>query len=128
MPKARFFPLEQAGDSSFFLIGWANTNGDGNGTFDHLLHTMDPDKNLGGSNTSTHFSDPLIDRLSEDAASEFDPARREAMLQEANRRAMEQLPHIPLHYQMDIYAVSDRVQWSPRRDTQVRGIDARWKN
>jgi peptide/nickel transport system substrate-binding protein len=128
MPKARFFPLEQAGDASFFLIGWANTNGDGNGTFDHLLHTMDPDKNLGGSNTSTRFSDPEIDRLSQAAASEFDPARREALLQEANRRAMAQLPHIPLHYQMDIYAVSDRVEWSPRRDTQVRGIDARWKN
>lgn len=126
IPKARFFPLEQAGDSSFFLIGWANTNGDGTGTFDHLLHTMAPELNLGGSNTSTAYSNAEIDRISEAAASEFDPDKREAMLQEANRIAMEELPHIPLHFQMDIHAVSDRVVWSPRRDTQVRGFDVRW--
>lgn len=127
MPKARFFPLEQAGNSSFFLIGWANTNGDGTGTFDHLLHTMEPEKNLGGSNSSTAYSNAEIDRISEAAASEFDPEKREAMLQKANRIAMEELPHIPLHFQMDIHAVSDRVAWSPRRDTQVRGFTVRWK-
>lgn len=127
IPKARFFPLEQAGDSSFFLIGWANTNGDGTGSFDHLLHSMDPEKNLGGSNTSTAYSNPEIDRISEAAASEFDPEKRNAMLQEANRIAMEELPHIPLHFQMDIHAVSDRVDWSPRRDTQVRGFTVSWK-
>lgn len=127
IPKARFFPLEQAGNSSFFLIGWSNTNGDGTGTFDHLLHTMEPEKNLGGSNVSTAYSNAEIDRLSEAAASEFDPEEREAMLQRANRIAMEELPHVPLHFQMDIHAVSDRVEWSPRRDTQVRGINVRWK-
>ena len=49
-------------------------------------------------------------------------------LQEANRIAMEDLPHIPLHFQTDIYAVSDRIEWQPRRDTQVRGVDIRLKN
>jgi peptide/nickel transport system substrate-binding protein len=127
IPKARFFPLEQAGDSSFFLIGWANTNGDGTGTFDHLLHTLDPAKNLGGSNTSTFYSNARIDQISEDAASEFDPVKRNEMLQDANRIAMAELPHIPLHYQMDIHAISDRVDWTPRRDTQVRGVNTRWK-
>lgn len=127
IPKARFFPLEQAGDSSFFLLGWANTNGDGAGTFDHLLHTPAPDKNLGGSNTSTVYTNAELDRITEAAASEFDPEKRNTMLQQANRIAMKDLPHIPLHFQMDLYAVSDRVRWSPRRDTQVRGIDAAWK-
>ncbi len=125
-PKARFFPDEEAGEFSFFLIGWTNPNGDGYGTFDHLLHTLDPATNLGGANTSTHYTNAELDRLAEAASAEFDAGRREALLRQAVRIAMADLPHIPLHYQMDVYAVSDRIRWSPRRDTQLRGIDIGW--
>lgn len=128
MPKARFFPEEEEGNFSFFLIGWTNPNGDGYGTFDHLLHTMDAEKNLGGANTSTNYSNPEVDRLTEAAAAEFDPAKREQLLQEAVRIVMLDLPHIPLHFQTDIYAISNRVEWRPRRDVQMRGIDMKWKN
>lgn len=128
VPKARFFPLEQAGDSSFFLIGWSNTNGDGNGTFDHLLHTSDREKNVGGSNTSTVYSNPEVDRLAEAAWSEFDPEKRSELLRQATRLVIHDLPHIPLHYQMDLYAVSDRIEWAPRHDTQVRGNRVAWKD
>lgn len=126
-PKQRFFSEERDGAYSFFLIGWANTNGDGNGTFDHLLHTSDPAKNLGASNTSTVYSNPKVDALSDAAAAEFDIEKRRKLLQEAVKLVMDDLPHIPLHYQMDIYAVSDKVNWTPRSDTQVRGSDVTWK-
>lgn len=124
-PKARFFSDEKQGNCSFFLIGWANTNGDGAGTFEHLLHTISPASSMGDSNTSTNYSNPQVDKLCERASGEFDPARRNALLQEANRLVVHDLPHIPLHFQMDIYAVSERVEWTPRRDTQVRGVDVR---
>ena len=127
MPKARFFPEEEQGNFSFFLIGWTNPNGDGYGTFDNLLHSIAPEKNLGNSNFSTNYNNTEVDRLTEAAASEFDPAEREGLLQDAVRLAMHDLPHIPLHYQMDIYAVSEGVLWNPRRDTQIRGIEVRWK-
>jgi peptide/nickel transport system substrate-binding protein len=126
LPKSRFFAEDEQGNNTFFLIGWADTNGDGAGTFDHLLHTPDAVHGYGEANTSTHYSNPAVDRLDEQASREFDPVRRAALLQQANRLVMQDLPHIPLHYQLDIYAVSDRVQWSPRRDTQVRGVDVRW--
>ena len=125
-PKARFFPEDEKGNFSFFLIGWTNPNGDGYGTFDNLLHTIDPEKNLGNSNFSTNYSNAEVDRLTEAAASEFDPAARDELLSEAVRLTMADLPHIPLHYQMDIYAISDEVQWTPRRDTQVRGDEVGW--
>ncbi|HOE95278.1 MAG TPA: ABC transporter substrate-binding protein [Candidatus Sumerlaeota bacterium] len=125
VPKARFFSEEQQGNCSFFLIGWSNTNGDGQGTFDHLLHTPDPENNLGVANASTNYSNPRLDEICRQATVEFDPARREALLREANRLAIADLPHIPLHLQMDIYAIADRLDWTPRRDTQVRGVDIR---
>lgn len=128
VPKARFFSMEEQAECSFFLIGWANTNGDGSHTFDHLLHTADPERNLGVANSSTNYSNPQLDELTEEASREFDPAERELLLQQAHRLAMEDLPHIPLHFQMDIYAVSDRLEWRPRRDTEVRGIDIRLRD
>lgn len=122
-PKSSFFADEQNGLLSFFLIGWTNPNGDGYGTFDHLLHTVDQEKRLGMANLCTRYSNPELDRLTEAAASEFDPEKRTQLLESAVRIAMRDLPHIPLHYQMDIYAISDKLDWTPRRDTQVRGID-----
>jgi peptide/nickel transport system substrate-binding protein len=126
-PKAVFFTQEEKAECSFFLMGWANTNGDGAATFDHLLHTPAPGGGYGESNNSTQYANPELDRLDEAASQEFDPAKRSGILQQANRLAMRDLVHIPLHFQMDIYAVSDRVEWSPRRDTQVRGTDLKIK-
>lgn len=127
IPKSRFFPEEQTGKSSFFLLGWTNGNGDGIGTFDHLLHTPDDEKNLGHSNLSSLYSNPALDRLIEASASEFDHDRRVEMIRAMTRIAMQDLPHIPLHFQMDIYAVSDSLDWTPRSDTQIRALSARWK-
>lgn len=127
LPKAIFFTQEERNECSFFLIGWANTNGDGAGTFDHLLHTLTPGGAYGVANNSTQYSNPELDKLSEAAAREFDPQKRNELLKQANRLAMRDLVHIPLHFQMDIYAVSDRIEWSPRMETQVRGVDVKWK-
>ena len=77
------------------------------------------------ANASTNYSNPRLDEICRQATVEFDPARREALLREANRLAIADLPHIPLHLQMDIYAIADRLDWTPRRDTQVRGVDIR---
>ncbi|MEN6625961.1 MAG: ABC transporter substrate-binding protein [Candidatus Sumerlaeia bacterium] len=127
LPKAQFFDIERAGRCSFFLSGWSNTNGDGAATFDHLLHTPNKEAGLGGANHSTNYSNPELDKLADAAATEFDPAARARDLERANRIAMEDLPHIPLHFQMDLYAVSDRVAWTPRRETQIRGVEVKWK-
>lgn len=124
-PKARFFSEEEQGRCSFFLLGWSNTNGDGAATFEHLLHTRASDGARGVRNTCTHYSNPRLDRLTRQAAREFDAGRRAELLRQAHRIAMRDLVHIPLHIQMDLYAVSDRVRWMPRRDTQVRGLDIR---
>lgn len=126
-PKSRFFAEEIAGNCSFFLLGWTNANGDGIGTFDHLLRTFDPVRGFGASNRSTNYSNAGLDAACEASSSEFDPAKRNALIQRANRIATEDFVHIPLHFQMDIYAVSDKLDFKPRRDTHVHGRDLKWK-
>jgi len=85
----------------------------------------DPAHGLGGANTSTNYSNKRIDEIVGQAAGQFDRAKRLALLQEANRVAMTDLPQIPLHYQMDVYAVRKTLDWFPRRDAQARGWDMR---
>jgi peptide/nickel transport system substrate-binding protein len=125
-PKAQFFADEEKGNCSFFLIGWANTNGDGFGTFDHLLHTPDATRRLGVANTSVGYSSKQVDALCEQAAQEFDHAKRVALLEEAHRLALNDLPHIPLHIQSDIYAISSRLAYTPRRDNHIHCVDFKW--
>ncbi len=126
LPKAQYSGLENKGNCSFFLSGWSNTNGDGAPTFERLLHTPNEAGTVGGGNHSTNYSNPDVDRLADAAAAEFDPKARARDLEQAARIAMDDLPHIPLHFQMDLYAISDRIDWKPRRETQVRGIDVKW--
>lgn len=126
-PKAIFFEDEQQGRCSFFLIGWTNPNGDASGTFEYLLHTRQPERGLGVSNYSSHYSNPELDALTEQAMRTLDRAERERILQRAMRLAMEDLPHIPLHFQVDLYGVSERLEWSPRADTRLRGADMRFR-
>lgn len=126
-PKAKFFQDEEDGKSSFYLIGWANNNGDGCATFEYLLHTRDDAKNLGSANNSTYYSNPELDRLTELASHTLDPDTRVRYLQEAVAIAMHDLVHIPLHYQYDLYGISRDVVWTPRRDTRIMCHDVRWR-
>jgi peptide/nickel transport system substrate-binding protein len=126
-PKTIFFEDEQQGRCSFFLIGWTNPNGDSSGTFEYLLHTRQPERGLGVSNYSSHYSNPELDALTEEAMHTTDRAERERVLQHAMRVAMEDLPHIPLHFQVDLYGASDQLEWTPRADTRLRAFDMRFR-
>ena len=126
-PKARFFQDEEEGKCSFHLVGWANNNGDGCGSLEYLLHTRDDANNLGTANSSIFYSNPELDRLTELAAQTLDPEQREQYLQGAVAVAMQDLVHIPLHYQYDLYGISRKVVWTPRRDTRIVCYDIRWQ-
>jgi peptide/nickel transport system substrate-binding protein len=126
-PKAKFFQDEEEGKCSFYLIGWANNNGDGCATFEYLLHTRDDEKNLGSANNSTYYSNPELDRLTELAAHTLDLEQRNRYLEDAVAVAMHDLVHIPLHYQHDLYGISREVLWTPRRDTRISCYDVAWR-
>jgi peptide/nickel transport system substrate-binding protein len=125
-PKTIFFEDENQGRCSFFLIGWANSNGDASGTFEFLLHTPDPVRQVGGANDSTAYSNPELDRLIDEAARTVDRDAREELLHRAMRVAVEDLPHIPLHYQVDLYGMSRDLEWYPRQDRRLRAFEMKW--
>ncbi|GIX22622.1 MAG: ABC transporter permease [Gammaproteobacteria bacterium] len=61
-------------------------------------------------NNHSGWSDPRFDALLEQSNRERDRARRYALLQEAERLAMEAMPVIPIYYYSNVQLVSERVQ------------------
>lgn len=117
-PKSIFFPEVQEGKHDFYLIGWLDGAFDMGRTYFNLLHSLDKEKGYGTWN-GTRYSDPTIDLLLESTADIVDPEKREQVLQDLNRIAMEdKIAWIPLHYQEDIYAIQKGkgIQFKPRAD------------
>ena len=123
IPKASFFPKANDTDSSFNLIGWACSDGDGSAFLDGCVHTYDQDKGYGRYNGG-RYSNPEVDALIEKSATVLDAEEREKLLIEAMHLALlEEQNIIPLHYQVDLYAVDNKVMMEPRADNYLYFYD-----
>ncbi len=67
------------------------------------------------------YSDSVLDDQIISSASILDRADREKALQAANRKAVEDMAYIPLHYQQDVYAIAkaSKVKFTPRPDRWI---------
>ena len=115
MPSNVFFSRAGKREFSAFLIGFGHSTGDAWLGLSQVLETYNGES-AGGLNRG-RYSSPEFDRLMEEARPILDPARRTALLQQAQRVALQQDAAIlPLH-------VPDNV-WAHRADlTYEGGID-----
>ncbi|HIP61709.1 MAG TPA: ABC transporter substrate-binding protein [Sulfurovum sp.] len=122
-PKSTFFKAVRQRELSFFLIGWASSDGDASSVLDGVGHSTDNDKGYGRYNKGG-FGNAKADELIEKSAGMMDPAERLKALQEAQRIIMvEEQGFIPLHYQVDIYASSKNIKFTPRTDSRIWVFD-----
>jgi peptide/nickel transport system substrate-binding protein len=127
IPKASFFPKANDTDSSFNLIGWACNDGDGSSFLDANVHTYDQAAGYGRYNGG-RYSNPKADALIEESAGVLDTAKREKILQEVMHIALlENQNIIPLHFQVDLYANSEKLNFEPRADTYLYFFDMNFK-
>jgi peptide/nickel transport system substrate-binding protein len=80
-----------------------------------LFYTRDKKEGYGQVNR-TSYSNPEVDALVDKADATPDVAERDAILQEATKLLMADIPMIPVHYEQDIYGVRDGVNLIPRTD------------
>lgn len=119
-PKSIFFDELSKNKHAFYLIGWMDGSYDFGRSAQMLLHTVDPDKGMGPYNGAL-YSNPDLDQEIIDSAAILDRAEREKALQKINRRSVEDVAWIPLHYQQDIYAMlkSSGLKFTPRPDRWI---------
>ncbi|MEA3544087.1 MAG: ABC transporter substrate-binding protein [Thermodesulfobacteriota bacterium] len=121
MPKASFFPKVNSSppDSSFNLIGWANSDGDASSYLDACVHTTDKEKGYGRYNGG-RYSNPEVDRLIEESDVMIDQVKRLELMKKAQKIALHEDQNIiPLHYQVDLYAFNDKITFKPRIDSHL---------
>ncbi|MFP4309740.1 MAG: ABC transporter substrate-binding protein [Desulfococcaceae bacterium] len=119
-PKSVFFDELSDYKHRFYLIGWFDGSFDFGRSAEKLLHTPNPDKGMGVYNGAL-YSNPEIDAAIIASSSIVDLEEREKALQEINRKSVEDVAWIPLHYQQDLYAVikGKDIQFTPRSDQWI---------
>ena len=101
-----------------YLLGWGNTSFDADFTIAPLMRTG---KLLG------NVSFPRLDELIDQGISTMDPKKRQKIYSEASQVIHEEVPWAWTYQQMDIYGVSERLNWKARTDERLAVFDMSFK-
>ncbi len=115
LPWGDLYQKIQSGSSAVYRMGIACSYGDAS----EVLNDLHSGRGRRGAGRSNGYRNAALDRLIEAADREFDPARRQAMLQQAMRLAMADLPVIPLYLRQDCYGLRRGLEWRPRTDGMI---------
>ena len=100
-PKSKFFAKVMVSggyDTSFFLFGWSPNTYDAHNVLFNLLSCRDRERNAGRMNIGG-YCNPRVDELTQSVQIESDPARRQAMLDEAFTITKGEVAYLPIHEQ-----------------------------
>ena len=92
------------------ILGWGGATFDADGTFFPLLRTKQ---------VLSHFSDASLDSLIDQGRSVMGQEKRQKIYSEACKIFQEEVPWAFVYQQVDIYGVSERVEWKARGDEKI---------
>jgi peptide/nickel transport system substrate-binding protein len=127
MPFTTFVARAGRQELSAFLVGWGSATGEASSPLRSLVATFDREKGFGASNRG-RYSNPVLDRLLEQALATVDDEKRETLLQHATRIAMEDVAIIPIHIQKNTWAMKRNLRHDARADELTRAMDVRPSN
>jgi peptide/nickel transport system substrate-binding protein len=111
-------------DFSAFLLGWGTATAEGTNPLRAQIATWNPDRGMGTANRG-RYSNPEVDALIDQALQTMDDGTREKIIQQATRKAMDDVPVIMLHLQKNIWAVRKGLTYEPRVDEETRAMSVR---
>ena len=114
-PKAQFFVklLGPKYDTDFYLLGWTPSTYDAHNALYTLLGSRGNGRgevNYGG------YANPALDTLIDRIGVETDQAKRTAMIAEAAAILKQDIPVIPLHQQVIVWAAKDNIDLAQPAD------------
>ncbi|GIX10015.1 MAG: ABC transporter substrate-binding protein [Elioraea sp.] len=124
MPWTTFIARAGRQEFSAFLVGWGSSTGEASSPLRSLVATFNREKGFGASNRG-RYSNPELDRLLEQALATVDDEKREKLLQDATRVAMEDVAIIPIHIQKNVWAMKRGLRHDARADELTRAMDVR---
>ncbi len=127
MPKNVFFPRGSKLEFSFMLVGWGAGSGEPSSPLGSLLHTYDKAKGFGSSNRG-RFSNAELDAALEEALATVDRKKHGELLIKATEIGINNLGIIPLHFQVNTWAVRKGLTYEARTDEQTLAVGVRSAN
>jgi peptide/nickel transport system substrate-binding protein len=133
LPRSVFFKRASSGgkdgqpEFSLYLAGWGAGSGEASSPLRSLIHTYDKAKGMGTANRGRH-SNPEIDAIVQQALVTVDDDKRAALLARATEMAIETGAIIPLHYQVNAWALRKGLSYEPRTDEWTLGQYVRKAN
>jgi len=114
--RSKHFAKIVAMDTSFYLLGWSPMSFDMHNSYYNNVMTKaetikdrTPQPGQGNWNCG-NYSNPKVDELLDTMTREIDPAKRQALIDEAMLIHKEDVGHIPLHQQALAWGASDKVE------------------
>jgi peptide/nickel transport system substrate-binding protein len=119
-PAAMFFAGAAKDEYTIDLTGWASDTGEASSNLINFLASSNPEKGRGNVLRKSHFGRPNIDAIIEKSLATFDPEERERLYIEATKLGMAEQALIPLHFQVNIYAMRKGLNLRPRMQEGIR--------
>lgn len=124
MPPSVFLTRSAVPEFSLILIGYAAVSGEASSALRVLVHSFDRERGLGANNRG-RFSSDAVDALIRQALVEVDDAKRETLLRDATRLAMEQTALVPLVHYTNFWASKAEIAYEARGDEYTLAMSAR---
>jgi peptide/nickel transport system substrate-binding protein len=105
VPSSVFFAGRVRDEYTVELAGWASDTGEASSNLLNFFASSNPEKGRGTVLRRSHFGRPEIDAVIEKSLATFDPEERERLYIEATKMAMAEQAIIPLHFQVNIFAM-----------------------
>lgn len=117
MPKSNFFSYIRvpSDKSSLIMSGWDVPSGDGGSMYSVMFYSRGKKEGYGQVNRGS-YSNAQVDALIDKADATSKLVERDALLQQATKILMTDIPMIPIHYEQDLYAAKTNVNITPRAD------------
>ena len=118
MPRTLFFPKLEKMDTSFYMLGWGVPTFDSQYVLQSLVRTR-IEKSAEGDYNYGRYSNAKVDEAIDKLKTEVDPKKRSELAREASKIHMEEVGHIPLHYQVIPWAMRSNVSVAHRADNSL---------
>ncbi|WP_439548233.1 ABC transporter substrate-binding protein [Falsiroseomonas sp.] len=115
MPSNVFFGRRARRDFSVPMGGWSASAEETLLFFRIWVASLDRDRGIGTSNYSG-WSDPAFDADAIPALTTMEDGARGRLLQSASRRALEQMPVLPIHFESAVWAFRRGLRFEGRMD------------
>ena len=123
MPVATFFSRAARAEFTIRLTGWASDTGEASSNLTEMVASSNPEKGRGAIFDPSKYANAAVDAIIERALATIDLDKREALYREAELMALPDLPVIPLHHQVNVFAMRKGLVFHMRMQEGVRAWD-----